>query len=346
MTPCSPPLVTHNTLSTLPQSHQPTANALKQKLDWLVADELVSIGRKATPITQSLLQTVVAHVEGTQSDICYSRRVPLRFVFGSNHSLSHFLHELETVHVPYYSVHKTGDYYYLSPKPHPHDHTHYKPRLSLIDENSFRSKTPPPPSVLPKPRKHRRSVSSDFAREHSYKAHPPSSQPDSAGVSMEGSRESLVGSGYDASESCSVSSVSLDVCGGATQDVDVWIILRPLPELVEVCLQVRSSHPWVDVGVLSQLCGSVEVGVASVCHRTNQWFLLKELLATRVCSPYLLSESPSEAWVDEVVSKHEGVSSKESREMFRGQEFMCNLKWKRHITPHWRLKAKGESVPA
>ncbi len=92
---------------------------------------------------------------------------------------------------------------------------------------------------------------------------------------------------------------------------------------------------------LSKLCGNLEEAVYKVCHCTNQWFLLKELLDTRMCSPYLLSESASEAWVDEVVNKHEGTGSKDTRELFRGQEFMCDQQWKIHITPHWRLKEKG-----
>ncbi len=106
--------------------------------------------------------------------------------------------------------------------------------------------------------------------------------------------------------------------------------------------QIRSSRPEVDPSELTVLCDNLAAAVSRVCHRTNQWYLLRDLLATRVCSPYLLPESASEAWVDEVVSKHD--RPKENRELFRGQEFMCDLQWKRHITPHWRLMDKGECV--
>ncbi len=238
--PYRAPPVDQEPLSILPQSHIPTANALKNKFDWLIADELVSIGRQATPISEHLVQTVVGHVEMTQSDQCYSHRVPLRFVFGSNHSLSHFLQELEAVQVPNYVVNKTSNCYYLSPMLLQQGPAHLS--LYHINEDEGRSKTPPPYSVQPRSRVHRRSLSSGYPRGHAPKGHAPSSQPESVGVSAEGSRESLAGQsvgGYEASQSCSVSSVvSVEECGRELQDEGSWLILRPLPDLVEVCLQV------------------------------------------------------------------------------------------------------------
>ena len=89
---------------------------------------------------------------------------------------------------------------------------------------------------------HRRSLSSGYPRGHAPKGHPPSSQPESVGVSAEGSQDSLAGlsvGGYEASQSCSISSVSMELYGRELQDEGSWLILRPLPDMVEVCLQVR-----------------------------------------------------------------------------------------------------------
>ena len=103
---------------------------------------------------------------------------------------------------------------------------------------------------------------------------------------------------------------------------------------------VRSS--WQEVGTqlnqFHKLCDSVVKEVHQVCHRTNQWFLLKDMLETRMCSPLLLPESAPEAWVDEIVSKQVREGS-QGGEVFRPMEFECQQQWKKHITPNWRLKA-------
>ena len=280
-------------------------------------------------------------------------------MFGHNHSRAHFLLELEALEVPNYKAEKIGDYYYLTSKPHPHNHTHINKMLptDLMDDVESRSKTPPPIAVQPKSRVHRRSLSSGYPRGHTPKTSRGPSEPGSAMASVDGSVMSLVdsGSGYDASQSCSVSSLS-EVAGSSVrrasdwEENEFWMILRPFADLVEICFQFRSSQSDIDNGLseLLTLCEQLERGVAHMCHRTNQWFLLKDMLDTRMCSPYLLSVSASEAWVDEVVSKqaNEGgmLRLEESREGFRGQQFMCDLQWKRHITPHWRLKAMKSKI--
>ena len=83
------------------------------------------------------------------------------------------------------------------------------------------------------------------------------------------------------------------------------------------------------------LVDEVEKEVLERCRYTNQWFLLKEMLESRSCHPLLLPESPSEAWVEEVV-QHRLLAS--GSEGFRAQEFQCQLVWKHHITLHQRLK--------
>ena len=109
----------------------------------------------------------------------------------------------------------------------------------------------------------------------------------------------------------------------------------PLPALFpfrsscqEVAVQLNQFH---------KLCDSVVEEVHQVCHRTNQWFLLKDMLETRMCSPLLLPESAPEAWVDEIVSKQVREGS-QGGEVFRPMEFECKQQWKKHITPNWRLK--------
>lgn len=92
------------------------------------------------------------------------------------------------------------------------------------------------------------------------------------------------------------------------------------------------------------LCDHVVEEIHQTCHKTNQWYLLKDMLDTRMCSPLLLPESAPEAWVDKIQLPGDRQGG-QGGEGFQPQEFQCKLQWRKHITPHWRLKAmKSESV--
>ena len=56
------------------------------------------------------------------------------------------------------------------------------------------------------------------------------------------------------------------------------------------------------------------------------------MLETHTCSNLLLPESQSDAWVAQSIT--EDVIG----EKFVSRQFECDLKWRQHITPHWRLK--------
>ena len=231
------------------------------------------------------------------------------------------------------------------------------------DREVDRSKTPPPVSAPPQSRSHRRSLSSGYPSGHvpilnlSARHTPtldiPLSQATSAfsiqsqiSISKPGNNDS-----YDASDSCSVSSVS-EACGrkhGKARDEigdnikGFWLVLRILPQKVDLYFQLQSSRQGVGrtLAKLRQLCEQVKGSVAKTCHQTNQWFLLKDMLETKKCSPYLMSVSASEAWVNTVVKQEEKLTG---QMMFDAEEFRCEQMWKTHITPHWRLKAmKSES---
>ena len=59
------------------------------------------------------------------------------------------------------------------------------------------------------------------------------------------------------------------------------------------------------------------------------------MLETHACSSLLLPESDSAAWINESITQEEVVSFGEK---FLPRQFECSLKWRQHITPHWRLK--------
>ena len=63
------------------------------QLEWLISDELVSLAREAFPVSTPVLQSVATHVQASHGrvDTCFSRPVPIHFVFGANHSMDYFI---------------------------------------------------------------------------------------------------------------------------------------------------------------------------------------------------------------------------------------------------------------
>ena len=360
---CSP-------LSLLPRCYHGLASSLQNFLQWLICDELVSIGRSLSLIDSSLLQGVATHVQTTPSTIptAYAKHVPLKFVMGEINSMTYFALQLEALDIPGYTLVKVEEYYYLTPKPHTpyqevdtpdllgsHSDIQLLHQYSQSSEPLGRSRTPPPaPPILP--RGHRRAQSSGGVAIPRSPGGVTTSRL-SGGVSAsrlkvlslpsskDGSDRDIhyediadVSSGYEAG--CSADSLLFDVKDGAGHvlpeglETPVWMVLRVMSHQVDVYFQIRSSK-CVDERILSELegrCDQLKMAVEQTCYHTNQWYLLKDMFETHMCSPYLLSESASEAWVEKVV-EHQGTS-----EPFRAQEFMCDLVHSFHITPHWRIK--------
>lgn len=379
--------------SDLPPSYQSTANRLQARLQWIVSDELISAACEATPITTPLLQSVAAHVQATHhmSNSCFVVDIPLRFVFGANQSKTHFIEQLEMMDVPQtYSLNMIDEYCYIKPKKllrqqtdsasdirssipdflvqssvEFHDSTSDVLCLELQanaaakyqDREVDRSRTPPPTSVLPQSRSHRRSLSSGYPSGHVptlnlSARHTPTtidipSQTTSAFSSQISLNKPENNDSYDASDSCSVSSISEPCRKGKVRNEigdnvkGFWLVLRILPQQVDLYFQLQSSRQGAERALtkLRQLCKHVETSVAKTCHRTNQWFLLRDMLETKKCSPYLMSVSASEAWVNTVVKQEERLFMFGQQMMFEAEEFKCEQMWKTHITPHWRLKA-------
>jgi len=336
----------------LPKCYQGVVTTLRQYLHWLLCDELVAMGRSLEGISEPLLQDVCAHVQNSHNLVstCHIKMVPLKFVFGENHSLSHFIQQLEAVDVVGHTLHKIHDYYYLEPNPPSLNSTHQgnlsvdlqqsDNDLNLLTPGTHlsasRSKTPPPPPpILPSASMHhRRSQSTGYPRGHT---HTIQSHTSSQLSSQNSSRLDLTeeGSGYEAGlssgesvseEKGGVSPVCVAMGGG------VWIILRVLAGTVTIYFQVRNSQQLRSevMEELYEVYEQVCMRVQKTCHHSNQWFLLKDMLDTHSCSPYLLLESGSEAWVEG--HQHSRV------EPFRPQEFACELVHSNHITLHCRIK--------
>ena len=378
------------TLSSLPQCYHHIALGLQSYLQWLICDELVSVGHCGEPVSAGLLQSVATHVQTSHNTLstCFSQQIPLKFVFGAINSMSHFSQHLETMEVPNYQLVKLEDFYYLKPEPRPSSSVHHgdlTPDLMSsasdvripsgrhhIDQSyepaMERSRTPPPPQLAPPgvARGHRRSMSSGHVYdsapkvkssgqasragselELAHKTKMSSVQTSIAGSELDMELASVeVGSGYEGGLSDDASSMSELIQMKSSPAVcvsvgcEAWVLLRVVSNQVDLYFQLRSCQE-VEEAVRAELrvvCDQVVASVQYSCRRTNQWLLMKSMLDTRVCSPYLLSESASEAWVEEVVLQQARTES------FRAQEFMCELVHRNFITPHWRIrdmKGKG-----
>ena len=294
------------------------------------------------PATLGLLQGVATHVQTTHQQNCLAQQIPLKFVFGESNSLTHFTQHLEAMEISGYQLHKLEDYYYFQQKVSPpsvgdftpdlrssHSDVRAPSELLNFSQSSEpvameRSKTPPPPQLVPPSlRTHRRSLSSGYPLE---RFHVASFQPSLCG--SDGDVE--VGSGYEGGLSdSSFSEIKASPDAMATQ---AWLVLRVLSGQVGVYFQCRICE-GVE-GTQRGVCDQVIKALKLSCHRTNQWLLMKDMLETHICSPYLLSESASEAWVEEVVLQQTRA------ELFRAQEFKCDLVHSFHITPHWRIKER------
>ena len=367
-------------VSSLPRCYHAIANAVQSYLQWLISDELVSVGRSLQPISPALLQSVATHVQTTPPAIqsCLAQQVPLKFVFGEMSSMSYFSQQLEALEVPGYVLLKCDDYYYLEPKPslpslmHHDDLTpdllssNSDTRLSSSQQMYYsqssepaveRSRTPPPPQMVPPAlRVHRRSMSSGYPNQLSSQL--PHFPVSSLQASAHGSEldvelatvEVSSTSGYEAGLSDDASSMVSDkpllqaapqLCEGV--ESRAWLVVRVLPGQVEVYFQLRRCQQCqMEGGVWSELrsvCDDLVQALEQSCHRTNQWLLMKDMLETHHCSPYLLSQSAPEAWVEEVVLQQG------RHDTFRAQEFMCELVYSFHITPHWRIKDMKGNLP-
>lgn len=275
--------------------------------------------------------------------------------------MGYFSLQLEASDIPGYKLVKLDDYYYLTvkprPLPHPGDMTpdfvSSQPDMSAqqlqylqsseVVLDTERSRTPPPPppplpSGILSHKSHRRSVSLGYPLD----TFPKVKVAGTCGSEMdvELAMDTDMGSGYEGGQSADDASSVCDLPAKASpilpeaMAVQPWVVLRVLHGQVDVYFQLCSSELVVEAwqAELGVLLNEVTSALKQSCHRTNQWLLMKDMLETRTCSPFLLSQSASEVWVEEVVLQHNRT------ETFRAQEFKCDLVYRFNITPHWRIR--------
>ncbi|XP_065174799.1 KICSTOR complex protein SZT2-like [Sycon ciliatum] len=114
----SPSHLRSSNIEALPPEQSAAIEATKEKVEWLLHDEIVSAAHRSEPLLAGTLEMAVRHVvnsRGRQISSCREWNVPLRFVGNTTESLSRFIKEFEKLPVPGYGLRKLDDFYYLKP---------------------------------------------------------------------------------------------------------------------------------------------------------------------------------------------------------------------------------------
>lgn len=172
--------------------------------------------------------------------------------------------QLESIEGSALSIVKVEDYYYLTPQlrrarsledipdlEQTELPVELKRRSSASPDLKDRPLTPLPLSSIPKSRTHRRSASLGFLRGHTPTSlgHTPTPPPQ---LNSYDSVSSVEENGYDASRSCSLSSLSGQLAASLDSDhqeeaSQLWLVLRVLEHQVEVYFQTRYTCAAVSV---------------------------------------------------------------------------------------------------
>ncbi|ELT88148.1 hypothetical protein CAPTEDRAFT_222074 [Capitella teleta] len=102
--------------SSIPKPQLGALNACKEQIKWLMTDEMVSALRLTTPVTEETLEMVAEHVKNSLPRDNWASvldHVYLKFVYGPEQSLTHFIEEFERMNLPGYHLNKEGRFYYL-----------------------------------------------------------------------------------------------------------------------------------------------------------------------------------------------------------------------------------------
>ncbi|CAH1774976.1 unnamed protein product [Owenia fusiformis] len=101
-------------LSNLPGPQNEAIKLCRDKINWLLRDEIASAMRQVIPLTENTLAMVAKHVEDSKGrPACIHESVPLQFVYGPEQSLTNFVEQFERMDLPGFHLNKEGEYYYL-----------------------------------------------------------------------------------------------------------------------------------------------------------------------------------------------------------------------------------------
>ncbi|XP_039297343.1 KICSTOR complex protein SZT2, partial [Nilaparvata lugens] len=351
--PLSQPATTTDTstpqLHHLPDNQQKAVAQCVKEIEWLMHDEIAAFMLDVVPVSQETLQFVSHHVEtSVNRPSCLHQLVPLKFVFGLEHSMGCFLKDLAQMTIPGYCLQKEGDYYFL-----------------IKDENSKTQKSNEE-SFCNYSQSGEFWVSSTGSQTNDDKKSIDSPSwtrtSDMRSCSQEFNKSSISGWSSVAAWHHNVSSLMEN--GLAAEDIynvehmdessdwlsdlerrrailpNFWLIMKVDKESVSTYFHCRFLELETQkVKLYSLIQRSVVKNISEVCKVVNQTMLLQNLHNTRLCNPLLEPETTDDdTWTSspKIQSQVGGRIDLESG--FPEGIFACNVVWKTHFALHPRLK--------
>jgi hypothetical protein len=325
---------------------EPLRNAmedLRDRIAWLMKDEIIAAARTIVPITSSTLEKVVSHIQSSKVASCQFVRVPLLFVYGAEQSMHRFIQEFESMSIPGYNLNKVENYYYLSEDRPLSRHWHVKDAslTSSLD-------------VLDPQLKDARKTGGDATPggQHDslqFLAYVSQGSLGATSVESVATGDSTIGEGSedDSSVPYAVRLIQEDGEGHAIAACsDLWLILRISSTHVDIYFHSRYSEKLPEENENHcKLREMVESEVKSKCCQVNQAMLLANLFEKHTCHHLLLSESKEDTWA----LGHTALASSplsfncvidprmDAINALPPGHFECDEQFRAHIPLHWRL---------
>ncbi|RZF32788.1 hypothetical protein LSTR_LSTR011434 [Laodelphax striatellus] len=333
----------------LPDNQQKAIAQCVKEIEWLMHDEIAAFLLDAIPVTQQTLKFVSHHVlSSINRPSCLYEQVPLKFVFGLEHSMNCFLKDLAQMTIPSYCLQKEGDYYFL-----------------VKDDNALKSQKSNDESFCNYGQSGDFWISSGGSQTNDDKKSIDSPSwtrtSDMRSCSQEFNKSSISGWSSVAAWHHNVSSLMEN--GLAAEDIynvehmdetsdwltdlekrrailpNFWLIMKVDKESVSTYFHCRFLELETQkVKLYSLIQRSIVKNISQVCKIVNQTMLLQNLHNTRLCNPLLEPETTEDdSWTSSPKIKLQ-VGGNETDNGFPEGMFACNVVWKTHFALHPRLK--------
>ncbi|KAK5639276.1 hypothetical protein RI129_011768 [Pyrocoelia pectoralis] len=286
----------------LPDLQKRAISSLKDKIKWLLKDEIATALLDVEDVTSETLHFVINHVtDNVGCPSCVLDCIDLNFVYGPLHSYDRFVQEFSNIKIPYYKLCREKDIYYLSKSiEHGISQVDKYAVTEFISENFLidlcigsAEKLHGTDSLSGKSEPLRIA---EVSEDNSIRNEAFSQQSDTSSVN-----ESYYGTdgGYDEDISEDEEDYSwLMRMDKKRKDLpNFWLIMCVDKELVKIYFHCRFLElPTTHVGVYLQVQRSVCDAIRDLCKRVNQSLLLQALNDTRNCHLLLEPDDDFKEW--------------------------------------------------
>ncbi|KAF5284426.1 hypothetical protein FQR65_LT13560 [Abscondita terminalis] len=346
----------------LPEIQKKAITNLKDKIKWLLKDEIATALLDIDSVTADTLNFVIGHVsDNVGCSSCVLDTIDLSFVYGSVDSYDKFVQEFAKIKIPYYKLCKEKEIYYLTKNvPYGVSQVEKFAITEFISENFL----------------------IDLCIDGVEKINSTDSEKSEPVDSVDGNDDNFSRNEVFSQQS-DVSSVNesyFGTDGGYDEDIsedeedynwlirlekkrenlpNFWLIMCVNKESVTIYFHCRFLElPTTHVGIYLQVQRTVRDAIRDLCKRVNQSLLLQALNDTRTCDILLEPDDDYKDWhntntpaltgssysrlksMDEASDEFDpySVSLVEASFKFTAGFFSCPVVWQTQFVLHPRLK--------